>query len=203
MDHINHTPPEGGSRVHPLHFMQTLRKLIGNDVTVTSDVGTVGVWMTRYFPTFEPNRLLFANGQQPLGVGLPYGIAACFVHPHEKVVSISGDGAFLYSAMELNTAVRHKLNLVHFVWTDNAYNMVAIQEQAKYGRTAAVDIGSIDTVRHAESYGAVGLKVNSPAELESVMKKALNITGPVVVDIPIDYSENMMLLETLHSDLFH
>jgi acetolactate synthase-1/2/3 large subunit len=73
----------------------------------------------------------------PDDVGLPWAIAACLVRPNEKVISISGDGDFLFSAMELETAVRLKCNLVHLVWIDSSYDMVAFQEVAKYGRTSA------------------------------------------------------------------
>jgi thiamine pyrophosphate-dependent acetolactate synthase large subunit-like protein len=72
------------------------------------------------------------DGQQTLAVALPWGIASCLVRPHEKTLSISGDGGFLFSAMELETAVRLKLNLVHMVWTDGTYDMVGVQERAKY-----------------------------------------------------------------------
>ena len=189
--------------IHPVHFVQTLRKLIGDDVTVTVDMGSNYIWMVRHFLSFEPRRLLVSNGQQTLGVGLPWGIGACLVNPGEKVVSISGDGGFLFSAMELETAVRLKLNLVHFVWKDGTYNMVAFQEQLKYGRTSGTEFGPIDTVKHAESYGALGLKVTSPQDLESVMKKALAAVGPVVVEIPIDYSENVDIAKALQPGIFH
>lgn len=197
------TPPFKNNIVHPVQFVQTLRKMIGDDVTVTVDMGSNYIWMVRHFLSFEPRRLLVSNGQQTLGVGLPWGIGACLVNPHEKVVSISGDGGFLFSAMELETAVRLKLNLVHFVWKDGTYNMVAFQEQLKYGRTSGTNFGPIDTVKHAESYGAIGLRVTSPQDLESVMKKALEAVGPVVVEIPIDYSENSDFAKTLHPDIFH
>ena len=166
-------------------------------------MGSNYIWMVRHFLSFEPRRLLVSNGQQTLGVGLPWGIGACLVNPGEKVVSISGDGGFLFSAMELETAVRLKLNLVHFVWKDGTYNMVAFQEQLKYGRTSGTEFGPIDTVKHAESYGALGLKVTSAQDLESVMKKALAAVGPVVVEIPIDYSENVDIAKALQPGIFH
>ena len=186
-----HVP--SASRVHPLQFVRTLRGLIGDDVTVTCDVGSHYIWMARYFDSFEPHRLFFSNGQQTLGVALPWAIAASLVNPHEKVVSISGDGGFLFSAMELETAVRLKANIVHFVWTDGTYDMVGFQEVMKYGRSSGIELGKLDVVKHAESYGAKGFLVRSPSDLETVMKKALSIAGPVIVDIPIDYRDNILL----------
>ncbi|WP_458122543.1 acetolactate synthase AlsS [Paenibacillus sp. Z6-24] len=191
-DDIAITSAEEG-RVHPLYFIRTLRKLINDQVTVTCDVGSHYIWMARYFRSYEPRRLLFSNGMQTLGVALPWGIAAGLVNPHEKVVSISGDGGFLFSSMELETAVRLQSPLVHIVWNDGTYDMVAFQQEMKYGRTSGVHFGDVDIVKYAESFGAVGLRVHHPGELEEVLRQALAQQGPVVVDIPIDYKDNIKL----------
>ncbi|MCP3809498.1 acetolactate synthase AlsS [Paenibacillus sp. Lou8.1] len=179
--------------IHPLQFIRTLRSLIDDNVTVTCDVGSHYIWMARYFRSYEPRRLLFSNGMQTLGVALPWGIAATLVNPGHKVVSISGDGGFLFSSMELETAVRLNSPLVHIVWRDGSYDMVAFQQQIKYGRTSGVKFGDVDVVKYAESFGATGLRVHSPEELESVLQQALHTDGPVVVDIPIDYQDNIQL----------
>lgn len=189
--------------VHPLHVIQTLRSMIDDNVTVTVDVGSHYIWMARHFRSYEPRRLLFSNGMQTLGVALPWGIAATLVRPGEKVVSISGDGGFLFSAMELETAVRLHAPLVHLVWNDGSYDMVAFQQKMKYGKEAAVRFGAVDIVKYAESFGAKGLRVNHPDELESVLSEAMRTEGPVVVDIPIDYRDNIQLGETLLPDQFY
>ena len=83
---------------------------------------------------------------QTLGVGLPWGIAAALVRPNSKVVSVSGDGGFLFSAQELETAVRLNLNIVHLVWNDGNYDMVKFQEELKYGHDAGVKFGPVEDV---------------------------------------------------------
>jgi thiamine pyrophosphate-dependent acetolactate synthase large subunit-like protein len=93
--------------------------------------------------------MLISNGQQTMGVGLPWGIAASIVHPGQKVVSVSGDGGFMMSSMELETAVRLKSNLVHVVWVDQGFNMVEMQERKKYGRGSGVEFGPIDFAAYA------------------------------------------------------
>lgn len=184
--------------VHPLHFIHTLRSAITDDTTVTCDVGSHYIWMARHFRTYEPKTLLFSNGMQTLGVALPWAIAACLVNNRAKTISISGDGGFLFSAMELETAVRLKLPIVHFVWRDGSYDMVAFQQMMKYGRTSGVDFGAIDIVKYAEAFGAKGLRVNKPTDLQKVIQEALAYNdGPVVVDIPIDYSDNIELGKTM------
>ena len=141
---------------------------------------------------------MISNGQQTLGVGLPWAIAACLVRPGQKVISISGDGGFLFSVGELETAVRLKCNLVHLVWIDGAYDMVRFQEVAKYGRASGVEFGPVDVARLAESFGAKGMMIRQPEELATTLKRALEMAGPVVVGIPVDYRDNHRLMEVVH-----
>src|SRR5260370_42648015 len=100
-------------------------------------MGSFHIWLARHLYSFRPRQVLMTNGQQTLGVGLPWGIAASLLRANEKVISISGDGGFMFSAMELETAVRLKCNLVHLVWIDGHYDMVRFQEVAKYGRSSS------------------------------------------------------------------
>jgi acetolactate synthase-1/2/3 large subunit len=88
-------------------------------------MGSFHIWLARHLYSFKARQILISNGQQTLGVGLPWAIAASIVRPTEKIVAISGDGGFLFSAMELETAVRLKANIVQLVWIDGTYNMVA------------------------------------------------------------------------------
>jgi len=155
--------------------------------------------MARHFKSYVPRHFLISNGMQTLGVGLPWALTAAMVRPNAKSISVSGDGGFFFSAMELETAVRLNLDTVHIVWNDNAhYDMVKFQEELKYdGESAGVDFGNIDLVKYAESFGAKGLRVNTPAELDAVLDEAFATKGPVVVDIPVDYSHNFELGEQL------
>ena len=189
--------------VHPLRLIYELRNLIGDDVTVICDVGSIYIWMARYFASYEPRRLLFSNGQQTLGVALPWAIATTLARPGEKVVSMSGDGGFLFSATELETAVREKCNFVHLVWRDGSYDMVKIQQKMKYGRSFGVEFGAVDMVKFAESFGATGLKVTSADEIAPVLKKALAMSGPVIIDIPVDYGDNKDLFTAVNLEGSH
>jgi acetolactate synthase-1/2/3 large subunit len=116
------------------------------------------------------------------------------------VISISGDGGFLFSAVELETAVRLKCNLVHLVWIDGAYDMVGFQEVAKYGRTSGVDFGPVDVVRFAEAFGAKGLRIETPDQISLTIKRALAMQGPVIVGVPVDYRDNHRLMEMINPD---
>jgi acetolactate synthase-1/2/3 large subunit len=192
-----------GSPVHPLRLIRDLRGLLDDRATVICDVGSIYMWMARYFFSFEPRRLLFSNGQQTLGVALPWAIAASLVRPGEKIVSMSGDGGFLFSAMELETAVRLKSDFVHLVWRDGAYDMVRIQQAMKYGRESGVVFGMPDIVRFAQSFGAKGFRIDRPEAILPTLKKAMNASGPVLIDVPIDYSDNRSLCEAMEKERGH
>ena len=189
-----------GTPIHPIRLVHELQTLLSSDMTLCLDMGSFHIWLARYLYSFRARQILMTNGQQTLGVGLPWAIAASLVRPSEKVISISGDGGFLFSAMELETAVRLKSNLVHLVWIDGFYDMVGIQEMAKYRRRSGVTLGPVDVVRFAEAFGAKGLKIERPEEISSTLKKALVMPGPVIVGVPVDYRDNHRLMENVHPD---
>jgi acetolactate synthase-1/2/3 large subunit len=164
---------------------------VADDTVVACDMGSVHIWMARHFFAFEPRKLLFTNGQQTLGVGIPWAMAGSLTYPARKAVAVVGDGGFLYSSMELETAVRLKLNLTVIVFRDGGYNMVAFQQELIYGRTSGTDFGNPDLVKYAESLGCVAMRVTRPNELLPVLRRALETPGVVVVDIPTDYSKNV------------
>ena len=192
-----------GLPVHPLRLVYEIQQVLSNDMTLCLDMGSFHLWLARYLYSFRARQILITNGQQTLGVALPWAIAASIVRPSDKILSISGDGGFLFSSMELETAARLKSNLVHMVWIDGTYDMVAVQEQAKYGRTSGVQFGPVDVVGYAESLGAVGLMIRTPDEIARVLRKAFEIAGPVVIGVHVDYSDNHKLFEMFVGDGVH
>jgi acetolactate synthase-1/2/3 large subunit len=189
-----------GTPIHPLRLVAELQPFLSSDVTMTLDMGSFHLWLARHLYSFKARQILISNGQQTLGVALPWAIAASIVRPSEKVISISGDGGFLFSAMELETAVRLKANIVQLVWIDGTYNMVAVQEVLKYGRKSGIDIGPVDLVKYAEAFGAAGRMIRTPEEIAPVMKEALDHTGPILIGVHVDYSDNHKLFEMVKED---
>lgn len=188
---------------HPLNIIQALQDRVTDDMTVSVDVGSFYIWMARHFRSYNPRHLLFSNGMQTLGVALPWAISAALVRPNTQIVSVSGDGGFLFSSQDLETAVRLGLNIVHIIWNDGHYDMVKFQEELKYGKSAGVNFGSVDFVKYAESFGATGLRVEKAQDLEKVLDQAFATEGPVVVDIPVDYSDNKELGKQILEDQLH
>jgi acetolactate synthase I/II/III large subunit len=185
----------GGLPIHPLRLVADLQAIVADDVTLCLDMGSFHIWIARYLQVFRPRQMLVSNGQQTLGVALPWAIAACLARPGDKVVSISGDGGFHFSSVELETAVRLKCNFVHVIWRDGSYDMVGFQEEMKYGRRWGVDFGPIDSVRFAESMGARGFSVERAEDFAPTLRKAMEMPGPVLIDVPVDYSHNTSLGE--------
>ncbi|MCD7101801.1 acetolactate synthase AlsS [Pseudoclavibacter sp. 13-3] len=175
----------------PVAVTLTLRDLVSDDTTVISDVGSHYIYMARYFRTYRPRRLLFSNGQQTLGVALPWAIATTMVRPGEPVLSVSGDGGFLFSAMELDTAVRRGANFTHVIFNDGTYDMVAFQQMKKYGRTSGITLGHPDLAAYAESFGAHGRRATSLDELVTEVRAGLAESGPTIIDVPVDYRDNL------------
>ncbi|WP_034918265.1 acetolactate synthase AlsS [Erwinia sp. 9145] len=184
--------------LHPLRIVRAMQDIINSDVTLTVDMGSFHIWIARYLYSFRARQIMISNGQQTMGVALPWAIGAWLVDPSRKVVSVSGDGGFLQSSMELETAVRLKANVLHIIWVDEEYNMVAMQEQKKYQRVSGVKFGPVDFKAYAEAFGAAGFAVESASALEPVLRKAMDVPGPAVVAIPVDYSDNPMLMGQLH-----
>ncbi len=184
--------------LHPLRIVRAMQDIINDDVTLTVDMGSFHIWIARYLYSFRARQIMISNGQQTMGVALPWAIGAWLVDPSRKVVSVSGDGGFLQSSMELETAVRLGANLLHIIWVDEEYNMVAMQEQKKYQRVSGVKFGPIDFKAYAESFGAAGFAVESADMLEPVLRQAMDVQGPAVVAIPVDYADNHLLMGQLH-----
>jgi acetolactate synthase I/II/III large subunit len=190
--------PQSGGGVNPAALVLKIRDLIDDTATVACDVGSHYIYMARHFRVYQPRRLLFSDGQQTLGVALPWAMAAALVHPGTPVVSVSGDGGFLFSAQELETATRLGLSFTHVIMRDNTYNMVAFQEELKYGRTSGVQLGDYDIVHYAAAFGATGVRVGGLTEFEDAFTRSLAEPGVTIIDVPVDYSRNTELFAELH-----
>ncbi len=185
----------GGCPVHPLRIVYELTKVVTPETTVALDVGSNYIWMNRYFPAAAPRQVLVSNGQQTLGVALPWAIAANLARPGRPVISVSGDGGFMFSSTELETAVRLGARFVHVLWDSGSYDMVAFQEQAFYGMTAGVQLGHVDLAKFAEAFGARGVNITDASQIAPALQEGLASPVPFFLSIPVDYSHNLQLME--------
>lgn len=189
--------------VQPLRLVHELRKVITPETHVAIDVGSNYIWMNRYCASDNARQMLVSNGQQTLGVSIPWAIALSLLYPDARILSSSGDGGFLFTATELETAVRVGARFVHIVWNSRSYDMVAFQEDAHYGETAGVDLGDYDVVKFAQAFGCVGYDIKSPDQLPEVLAKAFEADVPVLINVPVNYSHNMRLMQDVHQSFLN
>ena len=183
--------------VRPQRIVHDVREALGREDIVLCDTGGVKIWMARLFPTYVPNTCLISNGLATMAFSLPGAFAAKLVHPERKVLAAIGDGAFLMSAAELETAVRERVPFVVLVWVDGGYGLIGWKQDIHFGRRAAVSFGNPDFVRFAESFGAKGYAIEAASELLPTLRKALDDDAVSLIAVPVDYTENARLVERL------
>jgi acetolactate synthase-1/2/3 large subunit len=186
-----------GYPIKPQRAIYELRRALGPDDIVVSDVGAHKIWIARLYQAYEPNTVVISNGFAAMGISLPGAIAAKLVHPERKVVALCGDGGFLMNAQELETARRIGAAVVVIVWRDDGYGLIDWKQRNEFGRPYAVEFGNPDLVDFARSFGIPGFRPASADELYPTLMRALELDGPSVIDVPIDYAENVRLTERL------
>ena len=180
--------------VKPQRVLRDLRSLMAPQDLLISDVGAHKLWVARFWEATEPNTVLISNGFAAMGFGLPAAIAGALAsRGQRRVVSVNGDGGFLMSVHELETARRLGLPLVCLIWSDGGFGLIEMHQRRKFGRVSGTRFDNPDFVALAEAFGVPGLRVTKAGELRATLQKAFAIDGPVVVDIPIDYTENEKL----------
>jgi len=183
--------------IKPQRAIAELRRALGPSDIVVSDVGAHKVWVARLYQTYEPNTVIISNGFAAMGIALPGAIAAKLVHPDRKVVALCGDGGFLMNSQELETAKRIGANITVVVWRDDGYGLIDWKQRAEFGRPFGVGFGNPDFVAYARSFGIAGFRADTAGDLFRVLMEALDHDGPSVVEVPIDYRENLRLTERL------
>ena len=183
--------------ITPQRAIADLREALGPEDIVVSDVGAHKVWVARLYQAYEPNTVIISNGFAAMGISVPGAIAAKLVHPDRRVVALCGDGGFLMNSQELETAKRIGANITVVVWRDDGYGLIDWKQRNEFGRPFGVEFGNPDFVAYAESFGIAGFRPASAADLLPTLRRALDVDGPALVELPIDYRENLRLTEHL------
>lgn len=186
---IRRTRAEVDAELHamlPLSaYLDVLRAALPDDGIVTDEVCQAGFtsWLT--FPVYLPRTFLSTGYAGTLGAGFPMALGVKLAHPGKSVVSITGDGGFLYAASELATAVQHKTGVVTLVFNNHAYgNVLRDQKEFFGGRVLGSELVNPDFVRFAESFGVAAARVRTPEEFRPALEQALTDGGPWVIEIP-------------------
>jgi acetolactate synthase-1/2/3 large subunit len=137
-------------------------------------------------PVYKPRTFLSPGYQDNLGWGYATSLGAQHARPDVPVLSINGDGGFMFTANELATAMRHKIPLVAVVFVDGAFgNVRRIQEEMFGNRLIASDLANPDFVKFAESFGAAGRRARGPDELRKALREAFAAREPTLIEVPV------------------
>ena len=181
----------------PQRIISDLRQVLNNEDIVVCDVGAHKMWMARLYQTESPNTCIISNGFAAMGIALPGAMAAKLAFPDRTAVAVVGDAGFLMNSQELETALRIGTPLVVLIWRDDKYGLIEWHQLRRFDKETQVAFNNPDFVKYAESFGAKGYRINSADELVPTLKQAIADDTVVVIDCPVDYSENMKLTEQL------
>jgi acetolactate synthase-1/2/3 large subunit len=177
---------EVASRLRPhADYLAAIRAALPEDGYFVEEISQVGFASLFAFPVYAPRHFVTAGHQGTLGFGFPTALGVKAAHRDRPVVSVTGDGGFLFGAAELATAVQHGLGVVTVVFDNSAYGNVKADQDRLFGR----DVGSVlrnpDFVALAQAFGADGVRVESPGDLRDVVAGALATGRPTVVHVPM------------------
>ncbi len=182
----------------PQRIINDLRKALGPEDILLSDVGAHKMWVARYYQCLEANTCLISNGFCSMGFALPGAMGAKYAHPDRKAVALCGDAGFLMNVQELETAARLQLPIVVLVWVDGEYGLIKWKQQNHFeGRHSDLAFGNPDFELLAKSFGLWGRKVEKAEDFQGLLQEALNQDGPAILAVPVDYEENRKLTERL------
>ena len=167
-------------------YLEAIRKALPDDGILVDELTQMGYAARLAYPTYKPRTFLSTGYQGTLGWGYATSLGAKVAKPDTAVVSISGDGGFLFTAMEMATAAQNGIGVVAVVFSDGAYgNVKRIQQQAFNNRTIASDLHNPDFVKLGESFGIASERVQSPEELGVAISRGIARGGPMLIDCPV------------------
>ena len=193
-EHLQQGAGDSRCPICPQRLVADVRKTMPDDGILALDNGIYKIWFARNYKAGAPNTVLLDNALASMGAGLPSAMAARLVYPDRRVMAVCGDGGFMMNSQELETAVRLKMNLVVLVLRDDAYGMIKWKQTQMSFADFGLDFGNPDFVKYAESYGALGHRIESADRLIPQMEECHNTSGVHVIDVPMDYSENDRIL---------
>ena len=182
--------------MRPQNIVSAIRNLMSYHDIIALDNGVYKIWFARNYLAFQPNTILLDNALATMGAGLPSAMLAAMIHPNRKVMSICGDGGFMMNSQEIETAVRLNLNLVVLILNDSSYGMIRWKQAGSGFEDWGLEYTNPDFVKYAESYGARGHLITSVTGFGETVDRAYREGGVHLIDMPVDYSQNVKELIT-------
>ena len=169
-----------------LAYIQAIRNALPEDGIFVDELTQVS-YISRYaMPVYSPRSFIASGYQGTLGWGYATGLGVKVARPDLPVLSINGDGGFMYNVQEMATAVRHGINLVAVVFNDGAFGNVQRMQKLHYGnRTIASDLTNPDFAKLGDSFGIVSLRATTPRALQDRLEEAFRMEAPVLIEVPV------------------
>ena len=169
-----------------LAFLEAIRAELPEDGIYVDEVTQIGFAARLAFPVYKPRTFLSPGYQDNLGWGYATALGAQHARSDVPVLSINGDGGFLYTGNELATAIHHRIPLVALIFVDGAFGNVRRIQQEQFGnRLIACDLANPDFVKYAESFGVAGRRARSPDELRLALRESFACREPVLIEVPV------------------
>ena len=169
-----------------LDYLAAIRAALPRDGFFVEEICQAGFSSYFGFAVYEPRSFVTCGYQGTLGFGYPTALGVKVAHPGKPVVSIAGDGGFMFGVQELATAVQFNIGVVTLVFNNNAYGNVRRDQRERFeGRVVASDLVNPDFVKLAESFGVGAARVTSPDHFRAALEKALAHGGPYLIDIEV------------------
>ncbi len=181
----------------PQKILGDVRNVLAEEDILISDVGAHKMWIARMYQARKPNTCIISNGFASMGIGVPGAIAAKLANPDKVVMTITGDAGFMMNSQEIETALRIGTPIIIMIWNDSKYGLIKWHQDKRFGRNSHIDFNNPDFVKYAESFGAKGYLIESAEQLQPTIRQAIEDNTVVIIDCPVDYSENMKLTEKL------
>jgi acetolactate synthase I/II/III large subunit len=145
----------------------------------------IGYYSRPFWPVYEPRTYLSSSYSGNLGYAYPVALGAKVARPDRPVVSVSGDGGFLFNAQELSTAVRHRINVVAVVFNDGSYGNVARDLDESWGGQYGAELANPDFMKLADAFGVLGLRATEPTQVGRLVREAIDRDRPALVEVPV------------------
>jgi acetolactate synthase I/II/III large subunit len=190
----NVSAPENGDLFHPLRVVSEVVRMVPSDTIITTDVGQHQMWVAQAYPFTRPRTFLTSGGLGTMGFGLPTAIGAALANPGKKIVCFSGDGSLLMNIQELATMAELKPNLVVLLFNNGYLGLVRQQQEMFFGQKyIASQFDCLpDFAAIARGFGLKAIDLSDAENPLLELEKALALQEPVFINIPINYSENVL-----------
>ncbi len=167
-------------------ILRDIRSVLDDDAILVPDLTNLGYWSELIYPVYKPRTYLTTSYFGTLGFAFPAALGAKVGNPDKQVVTLFGDGGFLFTGNDLATAVQYGINVVNIVFNDGAYGATyRIQMLTHDSRFIGTELVNPDFAAYARSFGAVGIKLSGYKELKDALSSALNENLPVVIEVPV------------------